>query len=74
MSINCAWSADSGHYTEERLQQLSVSVAQGLLELARHCAANASAGLQAQDFPAAGLDQAALEELLAELNSAHDAS
>ncbi|WP_167399921.1 non-ribosomal peptide synthetase [Massilia violaceinigra] len=68
-ALTLAWSADSGHYTEERLHQLSAAVAQGLLELAQHCAANAGAGLMAQDFPAAGLDQDALEELLAELNS-----
>lgn len=73
-ALTLAWSADSGHYTEERLHQLSAAVAQGLLELAQHCAAHAPAGLQAQDFPAAGLDQDALEQLLAELNSADSAS
>lgn len=73
-ALTLAWSADSAHYTTERLQQFSTAIAQGLQELAQHCAANTRSGLQTQDFPAAGLDQAALEELLAELNSADSAS
>ncbi|MES2740503.1 MAG: amino acid adenylation domain-containing protein [Pseudomonadota bacterium] len=73
-ALTLAWSADSRHYTEALLRQLSAAVAQGLLELARHCAADATAGLEAQDFPAAGLDQDALAALLAELNSADNAS
>jgi hypothetical protein len=73
-ALTLAWSADSAHYTTERLQQLSGAVAQGLLELAQHCATRERSGLQTQDFPAAGLDQDALEELLSELNSADSAS
>lgn len=73
-ALTLRWSADSGHYTDERLQQLSTAVAHGLLDLARHCQANVATGLRTQDFPAAGLDQDALEELLAELNSAGSAS
>lgn len=72
--LTLAWSADSAHYSEERLHQLSAAVAHGLLGLARHCADSSGAQLQAQDFPAAGLDQDALAELLAELNSANGVS
>lgn len=72
-ALTLQWSADSAHYTEERLQQLSVALAQCLLDLSQFCSASSAAGLQAQDFPAAGLDQDALAELLAELN-ADDAS
>ncbi len=67
-ALTLAWTADSRHYTEERLRQLSAALAQGLLDLAANCAAKGDTRLQVHDFPAAGLDQDALEELLAELN------
>jgi aryl carrier-like protein len=69
-----AWYADPRHFPADHLRSLARDFLEQLHELFEHCAATAEQQLSAEDFPSAGLDEGALQDLLAELASGTDPS
>ena len=68
--LTLAWSADGRQVSPDRLRALAERFAEALGDLSAHCAATGEQQLSAMDFPSAGLDQDALQDLLAELAGA----
>ncbi|HEY0019273.1 MAG TPA: amino acid adenylation domain-containing protein [Longimicrobium sp.] len=54
-------------FRPETMQRLADAYARALRELAAHCAAEGAGGFTPSDFPEAGLDQGALDALMAQL-------
>ncbi len=68
-ALELAWSADQRHFPADRLRDLANCFAEQLDALFEHCAVTSERQLSAMDFPSAGLDEVALQDLLAELAS-----
>lgn len=68
-TLEFVWSADQRHFPTDRLRNLANCFVEQLDALFEHCAVTREQQLSAMDFPSAGLDEGALQDLLAELAS-----
>jgi hypothetical protein len=67
--LELVWSADQRHFPADRLRDLANCFVEQLDALFEHCSVTSEQQLSAMDFPSAGLDEGALQDLLAELAS-----